>query len=232
MENAHLRFGTMGFHKSVGNSVSRFSLRMDRFIGERATGDIAKAHFVSVVGGDAQIAAASAIVSDQQNFSVDGPGFPSMHVSLGKGAQCYRASVQLSTSKRPLRHLIAVSEEFGAIANSETTGRTLLAESSADFLWASMAQIFGLPAVPEWADWFYAKLDDNLAISPIHGLGLRPVVVTGTKSEFLRWLSEGIHKGQIQLPESNGPAIWPTIALERILLPPADVSPEANETPQ
>jgi hypothetical protein len=95
-----------------------------------------------------------------------------------------------------------------------------------------MAQIFGLPAVPEWADWFYAKLDDNLAISPIHGLGLHPVVVTGTKSEFLRWLSEGIQKGEIQLPESNGPAIWPTIALERILSPPADVSGEANETAQ
>lgn len=232
MENAHLRFGTMGFHKTVGNTESRFSLRMDRFIGERVAHDVAKGHFVSVIGGDAQIAAASAIVSDQQNFSVDGPGLQTMHVNLGKDAKCYRASLQLSTSKRPLRHLIAVSEEFGAIANSETTGRTLLAESSADFLWSSLTQIFGLPAVPEWAEWFYAKLDDDLAISPIHGLGLRPVVVTGTKAEFLRWLSEGIRKGEIQLPESNGPAVWPAMAIERILLPPADVPVEANETVQ
>ncbi len=219
----------MAFHRSVGNSISRFSLRMDRFIGERVAGDIARAHFVSVVGGDAQIAAASAIVSDQQTFTVEGPGLAPLHMNLGKDAQCYRASIQLSTSKRPLRHLIAVSEEFGGIANSEATGRTLLADSNADFLWASMAQIFGLPAVPEWADWFYRKLDDNLAINPIYGLGFRPVLVTGTKEEFLRWLSEGIQKGEIQLPKSNGPAVWPIIPLERVLSPPSEVSAETED---
>jgi hypothetical protein len=230
MKNAHLRFGTMDFHRSVGNSVSRFSLRMDRFIGERVADDIAKAHFVSVVGGDAQIAAVSAIASDQQNFAVDGPGLPPMHVNLGKNAQCYRASVQLSTSKRPLRHLIAVSEEFGSASNSETSGRTLLAESSAAFLWAAVTQVFGLPAIPEWADWFYKKLDDNLAVSPIYGLGFRPVLVTGTKAEFLQWLSDGIQKNEIRFPESNGPAVWPLIGLERVLTPPAGPSVEANET--
>src|ERR1700694_1984804 len=177
MKNAHLRFGTMGFNKSVGDSVSRFSVSMDRFIGERSADAVAKAHFISVVGGDAQIAAASAIVSDQQRFTVEGPDLPAMTVNLGKDALCHRGSIQLSTSKRPLRHLIAVSQEFGATANAETTGRTLLAESSAGFLWASLAQIFGLPAVPEWAEWFYTKLDDNLAISPVHGLGFRPVLV-------------------------------------------------------
>src|SRR5260370_23255664 len=149
MKNAHLRFGTMEFHRSIGNSVSRFSLRMDRFVGERVADDIAKAHFVSVVGGDAQIAAASAIASDQQNFAVEGPALPPMHVNLGKNAQCYRASVQLSTSKRPLRHLIAVSEVFAATANSEATGRTLLAELRGDILCAAITPILGLPAVPE-----------------------------------------------------------------------------------
>ena len=112
MDNAHLRFGIMEFHKAVGNTESRFSLRMDRFIGERVAHDVGKAHLISVVGGDAQIAAASAIVSDQQNFTVDGTGLQSMHVNLGKDAKCFRASLQLSTGKRPLRHLIAVSKEF------------------------------------------------------------------------------------------------------------------------
>jgi len=232
MKNAHLRFGKIAFHKSVGNSVSRFSLHLDRFIGERVSNDVSKAHFVSVVGGDAQVAAASAIVSDQQNFTVEGPELPSMNVNLGKDAQCYRASIQLSSSKRPLRHLIAVSQEFGAIGNSETSGRTLLAESTPEFLWASLSQIFGLPAVPEWAQWFYRKLDDNLAISHIHGLGFRPVLVTGTKDEFLRWLSEGIQKAEIQLPDVNGPCVWPVIGLERILSLSADVSVEANDAIQ
>lgn len=217
MRNAHLRFGAMGFHRMVGNSMSRFNLRMDRFIGERNDTDIGKAHFISVFGGDAQIAAALAIVGDQLSFSVDGPGLPAMNVTLGKNAQCYRASVSLSTSARPLRHLIAVSEEFGASASSETMGRTLLANADADFVWASLAQIFGLPGVPEWAEWFYSKLDDNLAISPIFGLGVKPVAISGKKKEFLGWLSEGIRTGKISLPESNGPAVWPTFALESIL---------------
>jgi hypothetical protein len=225
MKNAHLRFGTMGFHRSVGNSVSRFSLHMDRFIGERVADGISRGHFVSALGGDAQIAAASAIVSDQQNFTVEGPGLPSMNVNLGKDALCYRASLQLSTSKRPLRHLIVVSSEFAAMTNSETSGRTLLADSGREFLWTSMAQIFGLPAVPEWADWFYAKLDDNLAITPIHGLGFNPVLVTGTKAEFLQWLSEGIRKAEIRFPESNGPAAWPSLSLEEILSPHSEVYP-------
>ena len=232
MNNAHLRFGRMSFHKTVGNALSSFSLRVDRFIGERVSADVAKAHFVSVVGGDAQVAAASAIVSDQQTFTVEGPGLPVMNVNLGRGAQCYRASIQLSTSRRPLRHLIAVSQEFGAIAKSEANGRTLLAESSADFIWASMAQIFGLPAVPEWADWFHNKLNDNLALTPLHGLGFQPVLITGAKSEFLKWLAAGIQKNEIKMPEGNGPAVWPTFGLERLLSISADLSSTESDAAQ
>lgn len=226
MKNAHLRLGTMGFHRTVGNTVTRFSLRMDRFIGERTDAEIAQAHFVSVFGGDAQIAAVSAIVADQLNFTVNGAELPAMNVTLGKNAQCYRASVPLSNG-RPVRHLIAVSEEFSAAASSETTGRTLLPNSDTEFVWASLAQIFGLPGVPEWAEWFYAKLDDHLAITPIFGLGLRPVAITGTKAEFLGWLSEGIRKGGIHLPEMNGPSLWPSVPLERTL----QVDTDANKIP-
>jgi hypothetical protein len=224
MKNAHLRFGSLGFHKSVGNTVTRFNLHMDRFIGERSADGISRAHLVSVFGGDTQIAAASAIVSDQQNFTVEGPGLPTMNVNLGKDAQCFRASIQLSTSKRPLRHLIAVSNEFATTNSSGTSGRTILANSGRDFLWSSLSQVFGLPAVPEWADWFYRKLDDHLAITPVPGLGLDPVVVTGSKTEFLQWLSEGIQKGEIHFPEINGPAAWPSISLNTILSPVSEVS--------
>lgn len=219
MKNAHLRFGTMLFHKSAGKLTNSFRLHMDRFIGERVTGEECRAHFLSVIGGDAQIAAARAIIADEQSFTVEGPGLSSVNAKLGKDAQCFRASIPLSSSKRQLRHLIAVSQEFGTMGQSLTGGRTLLAQSSPDYVWSSMAHIFGLPAVPEWADWFYKKLDDNLAITRIHGLGFNPVLVTGTKEEFLRWLSEGIKKAEIEFPQSNGPAVWPEIPLQRILLP-------------
>jgi hypothetical protein len=228
MKNAHLRVGKMTFSKTLGKSRTSFSLHVDRFIGERVSNDSPRAHFLSAFGGDAQIAAAHAIISEQESFSIEGPCLEPLTANMGKDAQCYRASIALSTSKRSLRHLIAVSKEFGDQVNSDAKGRTLLADSSPQYLWSSIAQIFGLPALPEWAEWFYQKLHNNLAITQLYGLGCRPVLVTGTKEEFLRWLSVGIQKGEIQLPERNGPATWPSIPLQHILLAPADALAEDN----
>jgi hypothetical protein len=226
MKNAHLRLGKMTFSKKVGSSFTNFSVHMDRFIGERSSDELPRAHLISVVGGDAQIAAVSAIISEQESFTVQGPGLASLHANMGKDAQCFRASIPLSTSKRPLRHLIAVSRELET--QGAVNGRTLLVDSTPNYLWASMVHIFGLPAVPEWASWFYQKLDDNLAVSPLHGLGCRPALVTGTKEEFLRWLSEGVKKGEIELPPQNGPTVWRCWSLKEILLPVTDDPADLN----
>jgi len=222
----------MTFAKAVGKSWTNFSVHMDRFIGERASKDDRHAHFLSVFGGDAQIAAAHAIISEEQQFSVEGPGLERIEVGMGKDAQCYRASIQLSTSKRPLRHLIAVSKEFGEQVYSDTSGRTLLVGSTVEYLWTAIAQIFGLPALPQWAVWFYQKLCRNLAITELYGLGCRPFLVTGTKREFLEWLSTGIRRGEIKLPEQNGPAIWPSTPLETLLSSEPAVSDETDSSLQ
>lgn len=215
MKNAHLRFGKITFTKQVGKSPTSFSLMMDRFIGERE-GKAFKGHLLSVFGGDAQIAAASAIVSEGEYFTVEGPGLPSTYTTMGQDAEAYRASIQISTSKRPLRHLVAASKQF--VNATKIDGRTVLAENDADYVWASIAQSFGLPGIPQWAHWFYKKLEDYLAVTPLMGLGCRPVLVTGTKDEFLGWLSDGIRRGEIQFPKLNGPARWPNLKLEQLLL--------------
>jgi hypothetical protein len=222
MENAHLRMGKMIFAKTVGKSFNNFSVYMDRFIGERGTEQNVQGHLISVFGNDAQIAAVNAIISERESFTVEGPGLPSLCVNMDKDAECFRASVQISTSKRPLRHLVAVSHEFST--QGGTSGRTLLADSTPEYLWASLVHIFGLPAVPEWALWFCQKLDDNLALSRIHGLGCQPVLVSGSKEEYLRWLSDGIRTGEIKFPAQNGPTLWPSKSLKTILLPATDVS--------
>lgn len=226
MKNAYLRFGRMGFAKEIGKSFSNFSVQMDRFIGERQSDGTVRAHFISVFGGDAQIAAAAAIVSDAVSFSVEGPGLAHLGVNLGREAQAFRASIPISTSKRALRHLIGVSKEFSTPGS--VSGRTLLADSTPQYLWTSIVHAFGLPGLPEWADWFYQKLDDNLAITRVHGLGCEPVLVTGTKDEFMQWLSDGIRKQEIQLPPRNGPIVWPSTSLRNLLLPPADSADEPN----
>lgn len=229
MKNAHLRVGKMTFSRAIGNSFSNFSVLMDRFVGERSGDGTTQAHLISVFGGDAQIAAARAIISEAESFVVEGPGLARLTASVGKDAEAFRASIPLSTRKRQLRHLIAVSKEFATPGS--VNGRTLLMDSTPRYLWASIVQIFGLPGVPEWALWFNQKLDDNLAITRLHGLGCEPVLITGTKDEFLRWLSDGLRRAEIQMPAQNGPTIWPATSLKDFLLPPNDFSQTPSTTP-
>jgi hypothetical protein len=62
------------------------------------------------------------------------------------------------------------------------------------------AERFGLPVVPEWADWFMGELKRRRAICPLAGLGCSPVLVTRTKARFLSWISRGLRRGAIKFP--------------------------------
>ena len=62
MRNAHLRFGWLTYVKITEKTTTNIKLRLDRFIGELLPDSPrqAKAHLISVIGGDTQIAAISA----------------------------------------------------------------------------------------------------------------------------------------------------------------------------
>lgn len=113
--------------------------------------------------------------------------------------------------KRAVRHVIGVSEEF---ATASASARTLLAHTDPSFVWASLAHIHGLPGVPEWADWFHRQLNHRSALVPLLGIGCRPVLVKGSREQFLGWLSEGVRAGALPFPQKAGPIHWPSIALE------------------
>ena len=76
MKNAHLRFGWLTYYKRTDKTTTTFKLRLDRFIGEVLPGAPrrGKAHLISVVGGDTQIAAVNAAISMDENFQIEGPG--------------------------------------------------------------------------------------------------------------------------------------------------------------
>ena len=76
MKNAHLRFGWLTYVKTTEKAVTNIRLRLDRFIGEVLPDPPrqAKAHLISVIGGDTQIAAVSAAISMGERFMVEGPG--------------------------------------------------------------------------------------------------------------------------------------------------------------
>lgn len=224
MKNAHLRFGWLTYVKSTEKTTTNIRLRLDRFIGEILPDPPrqAKAHLVSVIGGDTQIAAVSAAISMGERLMVEGPGVQPIRVSLERNTQCYKGSLQLAGRKKPLRHLIGVSEEFAASGTLSGTDRTLLADSQALFVWASLAQIHGIPGIPDWAEWFLRQLEKHKAVVPMLGLGCNPVLVKGSKEQFLSWLSDGLWNGTIRFPADSGPIHWPNLDLRQTFLPAED----------
>ena len=131
MKNAHLRFGWLTYVKSTEKTTTSIKLRLDRFIGEVLPDPPrqAKAHLISVIGGDTQISAISAAISMGDRFMVEGPDVQPIRVCLERNAQCFKGSIQLAGRKKPLRHLIGMSEEFASGNISASSGRTLLASS-------------------------------------------------------------------------------------------------------
>jgi len=218
MRNAHHRFGWLTYVKSTERTTTSIKLRVDRFIGEMSPNPPrqAKAHLISVVGGDTQIAAVSAAVSMADRFMVEGPGLPSTRVCVERNAQCFRGSILLPGRKRPLRHLIAFSEEFVSTFSSSTCGKTLLASCCSRVVWPSIASTYGLPGIPEWGDWFQSQLEIHRAITPAIGIGCSPVIVKGRKEQFLDWLSWGIESEAIKLPITSGSIGWPVVTLRDI----------------
>jgi len=223
MKNAYLRFGWLTYVKVTEKTTTNIKLRLDRFIGELLPDPPrqAKAHLISVIGGDTQIAAIRAAISLGERFMVEGPGVPPIRVCLERNAQCFKDAIQMSGRKKPLRHLIGVSEELAAGNIAVGTGRTLLAGSSNLVTWASVAQIHGIPGTPAWADWFADELKTHKAIIRAVGIGCAPIIVKGEKDQFLDWLSWGVESGAIKFPENEGSIRWPRLRLQDIFQPTA-----------
>jgi len=218
VKNAHLRFGWLTYVKVTEKTTTNIKLRLDRFMGELLPDPPrqAKAHFISVIGGDTQIAAVGAAISLGERFMVEGPGVPPIRACLERNAQCFKGSVQIQGRKKPLRHLIGLSEDFASSKMSASSGRTLLAGSGRQFIWSSMAHIHGIPGVPEWADWFASELDSRKAIVYALGIGCNPVLIKGEKKQFLDWLSWGVESDAIAFPTGTRSICWPTLSFRDI----------------
>ena len=62
--------------------------------------------------------------------------------------------------------------------------------------------------MPEWATWFNEELTRLAAIKPFLGLGCSPVVVSGMKKLFLKWIRRALRQKRIEVPDRNGPVRW------------------------
>src|SRR6185437_5993997 len=141
MTNAHLRFGWLSYVKVTDKTTTNIKLRLDRFIGELLPEPPrqARAHLISVIGGDSQISAIGAAISLGDRFMLEGPRVSPLRVCLERNAQCFKGAIQLSGRKKPLRHLVALSEELAAASSTAGSGKTLLVGSEPEFIWSAVS---------------------------------------------------------------------------------------------
>src|SRR5487761_359123 len=197
MQNAHERFGTLEFAKRMKDTTTRVRVHVDRAVLEPARDDRGPiAHLVSMIGGDAEIGALWAAVTEGALFEIRLPGGAAIAASLGSEAQCFRGSVMVPGRKRPVRHLVAVSGELAKTKpGADREGaRTILCDDDPVFVLYRIASRYGLPVVPEWAPWFMRELNQRKAIRPLTGLGCSPVLVSGTKPAFLKWIGKALRE--------------------------------------
>lgn len=221
MKNAHLRFGRLVFTKASKKTTTHFKVPLDRFIGEPESESASqmKAHLISVIGGDTQIAAVAAAFANREWFTVEAPDSTSFRITLGDNAECFRGSLHVEGGKRPFRHLIGVSEELAQIGSGKNTERTIVFDNSAHFVWATLGHVHGLPGRSEWADWIMGELIRLKAIQPLVGIGCHPILVKGPKGLFMNCVSRGLREGKLQFPEGNGPIQWGRVSLSQLLVP-------------
>ena len=210
MRNAHERFGVLELTRRVKDTVNEVRVQMDRLIAEPGKDMRSTAHLISAIGGDAEIGAVWSAVIEGAVFRLRMPRGGIVVATLGPDAKCFRGSLAVPGRKRPLRHLVALSQEMAKTrpgADREGT-RSVLCNGDGVFVLNRVARRFGLPVVPQWAPWFMHALKHRKAIRPLVGLGCSPVLVQGTKQLFLDWISEGLKQGAIHIPEDKGSLSW------------------------
>jgi hypothetical protein len=209
MKNAHERFGVLEYTKRMKDTTTRIRLRLDRFIGEVDDKRNGKAHLISVLGGDSDVGAIWAAVVEQSLFAVEALGIEPLSAGLGEDAQCFRGTITVA-GRKPIRHLVAISAELAKTRPGADSGgrRTVLCDNDPTFVLYRIAQRFGLPVVPEWAGWFNEELNRRGAIKSLIGLGCSPLLVSGTKKLFLKWIRIALRQKRIEVPDCNGPVRW------------------------
>lgn len=140
-------------------------------------------------------------------FTVEGPDVSAMPVSLGQDAQAFRGSISIPGRKRPLRHLVAVSQELATPDASGDAARTTLCDSDPAFVFFRLSRHFGLPVAPAWSSWFAGELKKRRAVRPLIGIGCSPIAVHGSKQASMSWIGSALRRKLIRIPEIQGPIV-------------------------
>ena len=203
--------GTLQFTKITRDTTIDVRVHVDRAIAEHeADTKSAKCHLLSVFGNDQEVAAIAAALSEEARFYLTGPQIQRLMIHVGPDAAVYRSSISVPGRRRPIRHLVALSDELTktCAGGNPRARRTVLCDSEPEFILYRLGVRFGLPVLPEWSEWFTYELGSRNAIEPIIGIGCHPVLAKGTKKRFLGWIGHALKRGLIRFPEHREARPW------------------------
>lgn len=206
MKNAHQRFGQLAYQRRSEKTATKIRVYMDAFVGEER----GKAHLVSVIEGDVELGALSAALANGDSFAVIDPYGVERIVSLGEKPLCFRGSIMIAGRKRPLRHLVACSQE---IVDTNASGRLILVGDDPAFIWSALVRHYGLPATPEWGSWIIAQLRQQKRLHELPSFGYSGIAVKATRQELLALLRRGLRTKNLRFPECNGSVEWAEVSL-------------------
>ena len=202
MQNAHLRMGKLTFVRQTRDTITNVSVRLDRLVAEPPPDarTATELHLVSVFGGDQEIGAMLAAAHEGLQFQIDIGGREFIG-TLGEKPVVYRASLQIPSRKRPVRHAVVLSKAFfeTTFGANSAARRTVLFDNSAEFVLHRLAVRFGLPVLPEWSEWFHHELERRRLVEELVGLNCDPMAVKGTKLRMLRILGQGLKRGRVAI---------------------------------
>ena len=207
MQNAHLRMGKLTFVRQTRDTITNITVGLNCLVAEPRDSQTATTlHLVSIFGGDQDIGAVLAAAHEALRFRVatDDRDFVG---TLGENLVLWDVGAELQ-AQASVRHAVLLSKVFFETtlgANSEAR-RTVLYDDTSEFILHRLAVRFGLPVLPEWAEWFGAELRRRGMVEELIGLNCNPVAVKGTKLRLLRILSQGLRRKAIAIP-AEVPAI-------------------------
>jgi hypothetical protein len=201
--------GKLNFVRQTRDTITNITLSLNCLVAEPVDARSATSlHLVSVFGGDQDVGAVIAAAQEALRFNVmiESQEFIG---TLGEKPVIYRASLQVPGRKRPVRHAVLLSKalfETTLGANSEAR-RTVLFDDTPDFVLHRLAVRFGLPVLPEWAEWFSLELRRRGMVEELVGLNCNPIAIKGTKLRLLRVLSQGLRRKTISIPATSASLI-------------------------
>src|SRR5438552_290435 len=216
MQNAHLRMGKLTFVRQSRDTITNVAVSLNCLVAEPSS-TAATLHLVSVFGGDQDIGAVVAAAHESLRFRVS---FEDSELvgTLGEKPVIYRASLQIPERKRPVRHAVFLSKSFfeTTLGTNSEARRTVLYDDAPDFVLHRLAVRFGLPVLPDWAEWFSVELRRRGIVEELVGLNCAPIAVKGTKLRLLRILSQGLRRKAIAIPSEVPAVVAPARAVSKL----------------